>query len=174
MHIVKGKYIERGEVDRGDDRHYSMVLFSGMCSICGRNCDRVNHAHKEEWHNSRGVVAHLVGGISGRVQAQLLGSLEPVLHFQTESFDIYAPPNMEPEAERLAGFADKTYVDALRVFRSEASARRIPVLLSDIEYSLNGYTTLYPSNRIVLLLASADPRSQLATMQDELYSVFFA
>jgi hypothetical protein len=114
----------------------------------------------------------LLGGISGRVQAQLLGSLEPVLHFQTESFDIYAPPNMEPEAERLAGFADKTYAMLCEFFGVKASARRIPVLLSDIEYSLNGYTTLYPSNRIVLLLASADPRSQLATMQDELYSVF--
>jgi len=114
----------------------------------------------------------LLVGASGRVQAQLLDSLQPVLHFQTDSFDIYAPPNLESQAVRLSGFADQTYGMLCEFFGEKASAGRIPVLLSDIQYSLNGYTTLYPSNRIVILLASADPRSQLATMQDELYSVF--
>jgi len=114
----------------------------------------------------------LLVGASGRVQAQLLDSLQPVLHFQTDSFDIYAPPNQESQAVRLSGFADQTYGMLCEFFGVKASAGRIPVLLSDIQYSLNGYTTLYPSNRIVILLASADPRSQLATMQDELYSVF--
>lgn len=114
----------------------------------------------------------LLAGASGRVQAQLLGSLQPVLHFRTDSFDIYAPPNLESQAVRLSGFADRTYAMLCGFFGVKASAGRIPVLLSDIQYSLNGYTTLYPSNRIVIFLASADPRSQLATMQDELYSVF--
>ena len=121
----------------------------------------------------RAVLLMLVlAGASGRVQAQLLDSLQPVLHFRTDSFDIYAPPNLESQAVRLSGFADQTYAMLCEFFGVKASAGRIPVLLSDIQYSLNGYTTLYPSNRIVILLASADPRSQLATMQDELYSVF--
>jgi hypothetical protein len=114
----------------------------------------------------------LLNGASMSVHAQLLGSLQPLLHFRTHSFDIYAPPGLESQAVRLSGFADQTYAMLCGFFGVKASTRRIPVLLSDIQYSLNGYTTLYPSNRIVLFLASADPRSQLATMQDELYSVF--
>jgi hypothetical protein len=108
----------------------------------------------------------------GAAYAQLLGSLEPVLHVQTDFFDIYAPQSLESQAVRLSGFADQTYAMLCEFFGMKAPDKHIPVLLSDIQYSLNGYTTLYPSNRIVILLASADPRSQLATMQDELSSVF--
>lgn len=114
----------------------------------------------------------IFAAVSERAQAQLLSSLEPVMHFQTEAFDIYAPATMEAQAQSLAGFADKTYTMLREFFGVEAATVRIPVLLSDSQHSLNGYFTLYPSNRIVLLLASADPRSQLASMQDELYSVF--
>lgn len=108
----------------------------------------------------------------GTAYAQFLGSLEPVLHVRTDFFDIYAPRSLESQAMRLSSFADRTYVMLCEFFGVKAPDKRIPVLLSDTQYSLNGYTTLYPSNRIVILLASADPRSQLATMQDELSSVF--
>ncbi len=104
--------------------------------------------------------------------AQLLGSLEPVLHVRTDFFDIYAPPSLEFQAMRLSGFADRTYAMLCEFFGVKVLDKRTPVLLTDIQYSLNGYTTLYPSNRIVILLASADPRSQLAMMRDELSSVF--
>ncbi len=114
----------------------------------------------------------LLACASGPAYAQLLGSLKPVLHVRTDSFDIYAPPSLEPQAMRLSGFADQTYAMLCEFFGVKAPDKRIPVLLSNIQYSLSGYTTLYPSNRIVILLASADPRSQLATMQDELSSVF--
>ncbi len=104
--------------------------------------------------------------------AQLMGSFERLIHINTENFDIYAPRGLATQAQRLAGFADGTYAMLCEFFGSEKSRARIPVLVTDYQYSLNAFTTLYPSNRIVIFLASADPRSQLATLQDELYSVF--
>jgi len=46
------------------------------------------------------------------------------------------------------------------------------VLLSDREIDLNGYFSPYPSNRIVIFVAGAGPSGQLASLSDELRSVF--
>jgi len=106
------------------------------------------------------------------VEAQAISNLEPLLHVQTRWFDIYAPHELEAQAWRLSSFADSIYSKLNEFFNTQASKHRIPVLITNIEHSLNGYSTLLPSNRIVIFLASADPRSQLASMADELESVF--
>ncbi len=106
------------------------------------------------------------------VQAQLVPTLEPLYRIQTKAFDIYAPRSLGPQALRLSTLADETYAELLDFFGVNAAKFRIPVLLTDYENALNGFTTLYPSNRIVIFLAAADPRSQLATLDDELRSVF--
>ncbi len=126
----------------------------------------------KRYANRHAIIALLFFCTFVRVHAQLIPSMEPVLHLRTNSFDIYSPKSLEVEAERLASFADKTYGELCEFLGLELRTEHIPVLLSDLQYSLNGFSTLYPSNRIVLLLASADPRSQLATLEDELYSVF--
>jgi hypothetical protein len=104
--------------------------------------------------------------------AQEISNLKPLLHVQTRWFDIYAPHELEAQAWRLSSFADNTYSKLNGFFDTQPSRHRIPVLISDIAHSLNGYSTLLPSNRIVIFLASADPRGQLASMADELESVF--
>jgi len=117
---------------------------------------------------------HLLG-MGGLAHAQLVSDMKPVLHIETQYFDIYATESLKEQASRLSSFADQTYFDIYEFLGLEPrdlGMRRIPVLLSDRQYSLNGFSTLIPSNRIVLFLASADPRSQLASFNDELYSVF--
>lgn len=113
----------------------------------------------------------MVAGIDS-IHAQLLRSLEPLVRVQTEAFEIYAPSRLEAQAVRLSTFADQTYAMLCDFFGTSPTKWHIPVLVTDYQYSLNGFSTLYPSNRIVILLASADPRSQLATLGDELRSVF--
>lgn len=95
------------------------------------------------------------------------------MRLDTQCFELYAPVRLEPQAWRLSSFAD---ADAQHLFDFLGLApprRRIPVLITDTESSLNGFSTVFPSNRIVIFIAGADPRGQLATMADELRSVFF-
>ena len=144
------------------------------------NCVHNMHSHKicthkshnKGFYNLRVIIALFFFSAFVQTQAQLLPSIKPVLHFRTDCFDIYAPQSLEADAKRLAGFADNTYGELCEFLGLGLETKRIPVLLSDIEYSLNGFSTLFPSNRIVLLLSAADPRDQLATFEDELYSVF--
>ena len=110
-------------------------------------------------------------GIS-QAHGQLLHTLEPLVLIPTKAFDIYAPKTLRHQASRLSNFADDTYATLLDFFGVSPMKGRIPVLLTDYQTSLNGFATLYPSNKIVIFLASADPRSQLATLEDELRSVF--
>jgi len=113
-----------------------------------------------------------MGGIA---HAQLVSDMKPVLHIETRYFDIYAAESLREQASRLSSFADPTLLD-IYDFRARArdlGMRRIPVLLSDRQYSLNGFSTLYFLLIVLCFsLASADPRSQLASFNDELYSVF--
>jgi hypothetical protein len=129
-------------------------------------------------------------------QSQAVQGLRSVQGLRTERFDIYYPASLEAEGRRLAGFADAVYAD-LEAFFSPAAAGagggtgsgtgssgaapawkidvpggRIPVLLSEASYDLNGYYTAYPSNRIVIYAKSAGARGSLASMDDELRSVF--
>lgn len=117
------------------------------------------------------ALALLYSGMS-EAHGQLVDSLQSFIGLQTTYFDIYAPSRLESEALRLSTFADGTYTMLTDFFAAAPTKRRIPILIIDSGYSLNGFTTLYPSQKIVIFLASADPRSQLATLQDELYSVF--
>lgn len=118
------------------------------------------------------VAALLFAAGLAMAHAQLVRSLEPLELVSTKAFDIYAPEALWQQALRLSDFADDTYATLLDFFGLSPMKRRIPVLLTDYQTSLNGFSTLYPSNRIVIFLASADPRSQLATLEDELRSVF--
>lgn len=104
--------------------------------------------------------------------AQAVRSLDRVEHLRTAHFDIYCPASLASQGRRLAGFADEVLSDLDGFFGVEPPARRIPVLLSNTELSLNGYFSPYPSNRIVLYLEGADPVGQLASLGDELRSVF--
>lgn len=117
------------------------------------------------------LLIFLVLGIAS-AYAQLLPSLEPLISLKTDAFEIYAPRDLEAQAARLSTFADESYARLRDFFGTPKMVRRIPVLLTDTQHSLNGFSTLYPSNRIVILLSSADPRSQLASLDDELRSVF--
>lgn len=117
--------------------------------------------------------------------SQAVPGLRAVQGLRTERFDIYYPASLEAEGRRLAGFADAVYAD-LEAFFSPAANNaaapaawkidvpggRIPVLLSEASYDLNGYYTAYPSNRIVIYAKSAGARGSLASMDDELRSVF--
>jgi hypothetical protein len=123
--------------------------------------------------------------------SQAVVDLRPVQGLRTERFDIYFPESLEAEGRRLASFADSVYADLEAYFspapagadgaagRSAAPAwkidvpgGRIPVLLSEASYDLNGYYTAYPSNRIVIYAKGAGARGSLASMDDELRSVF--
>lgn len=105
--------------------------------------------------------------------AQLLANLEPVMRLDTQWFEIHAPERLEPQARRLSSFADSDAQLLFDFLGLDPPQRRIPVLITDTEASLNGFSTVFPSNRIVIFIAAADPRGQLATMVDELRSVFF-
>ncbi|MCE1197183.1 hypothetical protein LWX53_11885, partial [bacterium] len=119
-------------------------------------------------------------------QGQAALGLRALRGLRTERFDIYFPPSLEAEGRRLASFADAVYADLEAFFSPAAGGSgsgspawkidipggRIPVLLSEASYSLNGYFTAYPSNRIVIYAKGADPRDSLTSMDDELRSVF--
>ncbi len=122
--------------------------------------------------------------LPGRAEGQAVRSFSPVEHIRTDSFDIYFPPSLGAQGQRLAAFADKAFADLLDFFGTAAGGKesagsgiafpsgRIAVLLSDVEPDLNGYSTAYPSNRIVLYVSSAGPTGELASLDDELRSVF--
>jgi len=112
---------------------------------------------------------------------QAVSSLSRVRHLRTEAFDIYFPDSLAGYGYRLAGFADDVLADLESFFGNPSSGKssvqpfggkRIPVLLSDVEYSLNGYFTPYSSNRIVIYPKAAGPTGELASFEDELRSVF--
>ena len=105
-------------------------------------------------------------------QSQAISALSKVEHIRTNSFDIYFPPSLAADGERLASFADGVLANLEDFFDATIPNRRIPVLLSDAEFDLNGYSTTYPSNRIVIYLAGAGSSGQLASFDDELHSVF--
>jgi hypothetical protein len=73
-----------------------------------------------------------------------------------------------------AGDADaaKAGPAAAPAWKIDVPGGRIPVLLSEASYDLNGYYTAYPSNRIVIYAKGAGARGSLASMDDELRSVF--
>jgi hypothetical protein len=102
---------------------------------------------------------------------QGIRGLESVYLIQTSSIDIYYPRSLESEARRLSAFADETRKN-LQDFLGVVDTARIPVLLSDSSPYLNGYSTSFPSRRIVIFLAPADPRGELANFSDDLKSVF--
>ena len=106
------------------------------------------------------------------VMAQAVRSLDQVGHIRTASFDIYYPAPLADQGRRLASFADAVLADLDGFFGVDPPSRRIPVLLSDREIDLNGYFSPYPSNRIVIYVAGAGPSGQLASLSDELRSVF--
>ena len=125
-----------------------------------------------------GILAFLPTSPAG---CQAVSSLSKVRHLRTEAFDIYFPDSLAGYGFRLAGFADDVLADLESFFGNPASGgsldgifsgKRIPVLLSDVEYSLNGYFTPYSSNRIVIYPKAAGPSGQLASFEDELRSVF--
>ncbi len=118
-------------------------------------------------------------------ESQAVRDLGAVRGLRTERFDIYFPASLEAEGSRLAAFADAVYADLEAYFSPAAGGGalaaawkidvpggRIPVLLSEASYDLNGYYTAYPSNRIVIYAKGAGPSGSLASMDDELRSVF--
>lgn len=117
-----------------------------------------------------GLAAILVPG--GGISAQAVRGLSPVSIIRTGRFDIHFSEAMATQAQRLAGFADSMLADLEAFFGFSHPERRIPVLLTDREPSLNGYSTTYPSNRIVLFLARPTAPDELATISDELRIVF--
>lgn len=122
--------------------------------------------------------------LPGRAEGQAVRSFSRVEHIRTDSFDIYFPPSLDEQGQRLAAFADKTLADLLEFLGAAAGSKdsaasgiafpsgRIAVLLSDVEPDLNAYSTAYPSNRIVFYVSSAGLSGELASLEDELRSVF--
>lgn len=104
--------------------------------------------------------------------AQAVRNLDTLGRFSTSRFEIYYPQSLSDEAVRLAGFADRTLAELESFFGAAAERRKIPVLLSDTRMDLNGYSTTFPSNRIVIFCAEPDIASGLASLDDPLYLVF--
>lgn len=105
-------------------------------------------------------------------ESQAVRSLSTVEHIRTEAFDIYFPPSLADHGERLASFADEVLADLEGLLDIDAPGGRIPVLLSDAELDMNGYSISYPSNRIVIYLGGAGTDGELVSLGDELRDVF--
>ena len=103
---------------------------------------------------------------------QAIRSFSSVGHLKTDSFDIFYAESLSNQAYRLASFADACLGDLEGFFGFAPIGRRIPVLLSDIQGDLNGYSIPYPANRIVMYLNGARTGGELSSLEDELYSVF--
>jgi hypothetical protein len=103
---------------------------------------------------------------------QSLSSWEKAGHLRTQRFDIFYAPSLVQEAERLAGFADDVLARQEQILNIKATWKRLPVLLSDREYYLNGYFTAFPSNRISIQLAKAKISNELSSLADELQTIF--
>lgn len=104
--------------------------------------------------------------------SQSLRSWEKAGHLRTQRFDIFYAPSLAAEALRLAGFADEVLRRQEQLLGIKASWKRLPVLISDREYYLNGYFTAFPSNRISIQLAKARVSSELSSLADELKTIF--
>ncbi|MCX7774870.1 MAG: hypothetical protein N2067_02075 [Spirochaetaceae bacterium] len=105
-------------------------------------------------------------------EAQEISGLQPVLEYRTRFFSLYYPRHLQPQAARLATFADAMAETLSEAFDLAPETQRVPVLLTDRTFGLNGYSTTYPSRRIVLKLDAATPDDQLASFGDELAAVF--
>ena len=114
------------------------------------------------------ILFFLLGPLS--IGAQDIGGLETLGRIDTEHFSIYFPPTLEDQAKRLSGFADSVLADLASLLGSSLPERRFPILLSDVEISLNGYFSPHPSNRIVIYLAGAS--ESLDSLGDVLREVF--
>ena len=106
------------------------------------------------------------------VGGQAIRSFSSVGHLRTDSFDIFYAESLSSQAYRLASFADACLEDLEGFFGFEPVGKRIPLLLSDIQGDLNGYSIPYPANRIVIYLNGAGTGGELSSLEDELYSVF--
>lgn len=115
------------------------------------------------------VFSLLAASIAG---AQAIKGLDSIYRLSTSRFEIYYPRSLANEAERIAGFADSTLTELESLFGEIADTRKIPMLLSDASMDLNGYSTTFPSNRIVIFCAEPDIESGLASLDDPLYLVF--
>ncbi len=104
--------------------------------------------------------------------SQSLRSWEKAGHLRTQRFDIFYAPSLAEEAQRLASFADEALLRQEQILGIKAPWKRLPVLLSDREYYLNGYFTAFPSNRISIQLAKAKISDELSSLADELKTLF--
>ncbi|MCE1207261.1 MAG: hypothetical protein LWX00_07625 [Spirochaetia bacterium] len=104
--------------------------------------------------------------------AQAVRNLDTVRRISTARFEIYYPQSLCEEAGRLSGFADRTLAELESFFGVPEERRKIPILLSDTSMDLNGYSTTFPSNRIVIFCAEPDIALGLASLDDPLYLVF--
>ncbi len=102
---------------------------------------------------------------------QLLAPGEGLELVETPSFSIYFPKKLEPEARRLASFAEEV-LDAEIGRIGPRSGHRLPVLLADRFPEQNGYFTSIPSNRIVLEIAPGRVDEETSSLADPLRGIF--
>lgn len=102
---------------------------------------------------------------------QLLLPGSRLLLVETPSFSIYFPSELEPEARRLAGFAESV-LDAEAGLYGPRPGSRLSVLLADRFPDQNGFFTDLPSDRLVLEIAPASLDAELASAPDPLRALF--
>jgi hypothetical protein len=110
-------------------------------------------------------------GISGGPGAQVLSFGRQLFHVRSQRFDIHFPRELEAVALRLLSFADGEK-EKLESLYGRDSGYPIPVLLCDEFPDLNGYSTSFPSDRIVIFVAATGLGGSMAGMDDSLRSVF--
>lgn len=113
----------------------------------------------------------LFAATSALAHADLFSPNRPLGVLRTEWFDITFPGDARASAERLAAFADDAYRE-IAAFLGTEPRLRYPVVLTPDPGASNGYYTVWPSRRIVLYLAPADPNDELGYQREDLAAVF--
>jgi hypothetical protein len=110
----------------------------------------------------------------GKAFSQAARGMEGLARMETRRFSIFYPLRAESYALRVANMADSTLESLEALFGASfpypKKGKKFPILVTDIQPWLNGYFSPYPSNRIVIFIASSGLEG-LASFEDEAASV---
>lgn len=110
--------------------------------------------------------------ITNMVSADLFQAGKPTFEMKSKYFTIFFQEEARRDAEYLSSFADDSYEEICKILRTEPNLR-IPIVITQGHESINGYSTSFPYNKIVLYQAPTENDSELGGFDNNIKQLFF-